>query len=228
MDAIFNQWTVEGPVQKVPVTDPVGKIENLIWLPDHGMGYFPVKERDWPYNQDYFNKYTDYANTVLGQRITQCRIDFVNRYYDGPILDIGIGCGDFVNKYGNGRFGMARGYDVNPAAVDWLKEQGKYQNPLRAPMSRALTFWDSLEHIEAPGVMVLRSIEWVFICTPIYRDLEHVMTSKHFRSDEHYWYWTHKGLVTWMDAYGFDWQGFHMAESFLGREDIETFSFKRR
>jgi len=123
---------------------------------------------------------------------------------------------------------MARGFDVNPVAVQWLKDNKKYQNPLRAPLSRALTFWDSLEHIQAPGVMVLRALEWVFICAPIYKDLEHVLSSKHFRPDEHYWYWTHEGIVEWMAMHGFEWEGFHIGESLLGREDIETFAFKRR
>lgn len=66
----------------------------------------------------------------------------VRRYYDGQdIVDVGIGGGRFITECG------AFGFDINPEAVAWLKQIGRF----RDPAGKALTFWDSLEHQRRPS-----------------------------------------------------------------------------
>ena len=118
------------------------------------------------------------------------------------------------------------GYDVNPAGIDWLRKRKKYQDIYKAP-SGALTFWDVLEHIDEPEKAVQVAKEWVFVSIPIFENAEHILRSRHFRKDEHIWYFTHAGLINWFASQGFiciEWSKF---ESELGREGITTYAFKR-
>jgi hypothetical protein len=79
---------------KAKPEDSVFYEDNLIWLPEKGIGYFPVTEK--PYTSDYFDKYIGYANTIIGKKITSDRARFIGKHYSGNLVDIGIGCGDFV------------------------------------------------------------------------------------------------------------------------------------
>jgi hypothetical protein len=65
------------------------------------------------------------------------------------------------------------------------------------------------------------------VSCPIYENSEHILRSKHFRKDEHCWYWTEQGLITFMRHYGFEVVESNRMESDIGREDIGTFVFKR-
>jgi hypothetical protein len=69
--------------------------------------------------------------------------------------------------------------------------------------------------------------EWVFLSLPIFRDAEHALGSKHFRPDEHCWYFSLEGLVFAMKTCGFELVTHSRIESELGREGIGTFAFKR-
>jgi hypothetical protein len=54
-----------------------------------------------------------------------------------------------------------------------------------------------------------------------------VLRSKHFRPQEHIWYFTREGLVNAMKACGFSLVAESDFETELGREDIGTFAFRR-
>lgn len=123
---------------------------GLVWLPALGMGYFPVP-KNRPYDEDYFARYQKMADTPMGRELTEARIQLVARYYDGSLVDAGIGAGQFVEA----RSGT-RGYDVNPASIEWLKQRRLWAN-LYADRNPALSFWDSLEHIDRPDVAVARA-----------------------------------------------------------------------
>jgi hypothetical protein len=69
--------------------------------------------------------------------------------------------------------------------------------------------------------------EWVFVSLPIFRDAEHALRSKHFKPDEHCWYFTRNGLVFAMQTCGFALVSESNVETDLGREDIGTFAFRR-
>lgn len=193
---------------------------SLIWIPEKGMGYFPVDE--FPYDQDYFKKYQDYADTDMGRNITQARIDLVARHHNGPLVDIGIGCGQFVEA----RKGTW-GFDVNPRAKAWLKQRGLFQNIYDGNRREALSFWDSLEHIKNPAMAVQQARKWVFVSIPIFTGCRHILKSKHYRKDEHFWYFTGPGIVKWFDRQGFHLVECNEMETMLGREDIMSFAFRR-
>lgn len=194
---------------------------GLVWLPALGMGYFPVPQKR-PYDESYFARYQKMADTPKGRALTRARIQMVARHYHGPVLDVGIGSGQFVETRPN-----TRGYDVNPAGVEWLKLRGRWAN-LYAGRYPALTFWDALEHIDRPDVAVAKAEQWVFVSVPIFTDGDAILTSRHFRKDEHIFYWTHTGLLRWFAEQGFDCIEHNIAETELGRDGIGSYAFRRR
>lgn len=193
---------------------------SLVWLDEHGIGYYPV--HDTPYDAAYFQKYQGYARTELGRKLTRTRSELVGAYISNSrVTDVGIGCGAFV-RYHDG----AVGYDVNPAGVQWLLEHRKWSNPYEEEVRHAC-FWDSLEHIADPSLLLNRVQESVFVSIPIFTGLDHVRRSKHFRRDEHYWYFTSSGFIQYMRALGWRCVERNWMETDLGREDIETYAFIR-
>ena len=91
-----------------------------------------------------------------------------------------------------------------------------------------MTFWDSLEHIARPEVLLSKVTgQTVFISTPIYTDAEDCIRSKHFKPKEHYWYWTDWGLRGWLRELGFAVVKSHERETDAGREAIGTYVAKR-
>lgn len=194
---------------------------GLVWLPELGMGRYPVPQ-DRPYDASYFARYQKMADTRMGHELTAARISLVSRHYNGALLDVGIGAGQFVEARPN-----TKGYDVNPAGVDWLLARGAWSE-LYATNHAALSFWDALEHIDHPDLAVSHAEKWVFVSVPIFENAEHILHSRHYRPDEHIWYWTHSGLLRWFDAQGFDCAEHNTVESELGREGIGSYAFRRR
>jgi hypothetical protein len=190
---------------------------QLNWLPELGIGYFPVKES--PYDAAYFAKYQEMSKTGIGLALQRARVHLVNKYTKADVLDIGIGSGLFLCRHNT------YGYDINPVAVEYLIKHRLYRHPMRG--ATALTFWDSLEHIHDPSLHLQGAKEYVFVSCPIYENSEHILRSKHFRKDEHCWYWTEHGLITFMRHYGFELVESNRMESEIGREDIGTFFFHR-
>lgn len=194
---------------------------GLVWMPELGMGRYPVpKER--PYDEGYFARYREMADTQLGRDLTAARIRLVERHYgSGPVLDVGIGAGQFVEARPN-----TQGFDVNPAGIEWLQQRGQWAD-LYADRYLALTFWDSLEHIDRPDVAVGKANKWVFVSVPLFDSGDDIPRSKHFRPDEHIWYWTREGLVNWFKEQGFTLAEGNDIETQLGREGIGSYAFFR-
>lgn len=194
---------------------------GLVWLPEIGMGRYPVARSGRPYDAEYFSRYQALADTDMGRQLTATRIQLVARHYSGPLLDVGIGAGQFVQARPN-----TRGFDVNPAGVEWLSQRGLWAD-LYAGRYPALSFWDSLEHIDRPDVAVAKAERFVFVSVPIFESGDHVLRSKHFRPDEHIFYWTHEGLIRWFAEQGFKLLEYNGAETLLGREGIGSYAFER-
>lgn len=192
--------------------------DKLVWLPESGIGYFPVTES--PYDADYFAKYLKMSKTEIGIKLTQARVDLVNKYTNEEVIDIGIGCGNFVEARDK-----TYGFDINPYGVEWLNNNGKYKQPFSG--SSNLTFWDSLEHIHQPSKLLEKCTGYVFVSLPIFLNAEHILTSKHFRKDEHCWYFTDEGFKIFMWVHGFKYLESNTMESDIGREDIGTYVFER-
>jgi hypothetical protein len=204
--SVFDRWAAEG----------------LVWLPERGMGWLTVTEA--PYDASYFAKYRQYAATPMGSAITWSRIKLVERHAGRALVcDVGIGCGDFVES----RPAPTVGYDINPVGAEWLHQMGAWLDPWEVPVP-ALTFWDCLEHIPDPARLLANALEWVFVSLPIVPgDGPPPLDWKHFRRDEHCWYWTAAGFIGWMREHGFECVEQNDEETRLGREDILSFAFRR-
>lgn len=210
-DAVFARWAGQTPNAE----------SGLIWAPQ-GMGALAYPSV--PYDADYFARYIRYANTELGRKLTQARLDLVRQFYgDGHVIDVGIGCGAFVEARG----GWTWGYDVNPMGVSWLKDHGRYRDPYEREFGCG-TFWDVIEHIPEPGLILAQIRRWVFISCPIVPGDGPVTEDwKHYKPGEHLWYWTREGLIDWMREHGFRCRYRGIAETVLGRDDIGSFAFER-
>ena len=191
-------------------------LNELVWLPEFGIGYYPVKEA--PYDDEYFSSYLDRDDAPEGKCLTNHRVRMLNGC-DGSTIDIGIGGGKFVKEKN------CYGFDINPKAVDWLQKECRFLNPYRVKVEN-LTFWDSLEHIHDPAPILMSAKKNVFISMPIYRDSTHVLTSKHFKKDEHCWYFTDNGLKLFMSYFGFKFVSSNTGEQPI-REDIVSYHFRR-
>lgn len=194
--------------------------QHLTWAPNPGIGYLPVTGN--PYDEAYFAKYQGYAKTAMGRAINEARLRLVARYWPGELLDVGIGCGQFVSS----RQAPTYGYDVNATGIRWLQEQELWWDPYDHPVGAAC-FWDSLEHIANPAAILKQVTRWVFVALPIFNDLAHVLRSKHYRPDEHCWYFTEYGFLEFMRGHGWLPQEVNLHETALGREDIRSYAFFR-
>lgn len=191
--------------------------DRLFWNEELGIGYLEVT--DSPYDKEYFEKYVSYESNNMANELNKARQALANKYSHDELLDIGVGSGIFIRDLDN-----AYGYDINPTAIEYLKSINKWMEPREIDM---MTFWDSLEHISEPEDLLELVNKYVIISTPIYDDKEHVLKSKHFRPDEHCWYFTIHGMIHFMNQRGFKCVEYNRMESNLGREDIGTFVFVR-
>jgi Methyltransferase domain len=190
-------------------------------LPEDGIGFL-----DWPvpkdfYGADYFSRYLKLDRTRTGERLTELRRSFVARHWRGTLTDIGIGGGGFVKSHGN-----ATGWDVNVHALRWLHDEGLLLDP-RVLSIEAATFWDSIEHMRDPSLILNNVTRWAFISTPIYQDARHAVESKHYKPGEHLWYFSEHGLHVFMKRLGFKLREANAQECECGREDIGSFAFER-
>jgi hypothetical protein len=225
-DTVFETTVRELGATSHPYFSDLSR-NRLRWLPELGLGYYPVSAGIKPYDQAYFDRYSAQADTDLGRALMKARVEFVSQFWTGDLLDIGIGSGAFIDAWDAAHPGLAWGYDVNPAAVQWLGH--RYCDPYRdGAVYDAISLWDVFEHIPDPRSLLSHVPEYVFMSLPIFRNMEHVLQSKHYRKDEHYWYFTSLGLVDLMSSLDFKIIDHSTIETRLGREDIHSFAFKRR
>jgi hypothetical protein len=194
--------------------------DKLIWLPEAGVGYYPVAQQ--PYDYEYWQRYRRMDKTYMAQQLTRARIDLVRRHWRSRVVDIGIGGGRFLEEYPH----HAMGYDVNPHARAHLTLTARWQDAYAAQFE-AGTFWDSLEHIADPTQLLANVTQWIFVSIPIFKNVTAVIESKHYRKDEHFWYFTHNGFVRFMEVQGFTMREQNDAEVKCGRESIASYAFQR-
>jgi Methyltransferase domain len=178
-----------------------------------------------PYDEDYFRNFENNAQTPLGRALMDARHEFVERHYQSTLIDVGIGSGAFIDLR-RSRRRKTYGYDVNPVAIAWLDERSLLVDPYLVSVD-AVTLWDVIEHIADFQSLLARVRKWVFLSLPIFTDHEHVLRSKHFKPDEHCWYFTREGLAYAMKRCGFVLDSESNIETELGREDIGSFAFVR-
>lgn len=184
------------------------------------------------YGGEYFAHYQKLDATQMGGLLTRARLDLVKKYVNpAEVVDIGIGGGRFVEE------AQCRGYDVCPDAITWLQKIYAHCDPyLHREMGangvtswgvRAITCWDSLEHIEEPEKLLACVKEWLFVSIPICETASEWVQSKHMKPGEHLHYFSLQGLVRWCGEQGFECVEINHAETELGREGITSFAFKR-
>lgn len=201
---------------------PVGLMNTLVWSEELGYGWH--SGAPMLYDGGYFEHYRKLDNTPMATALTRARIELVGKYVEpNAVLDIGIGGGRFVAESG----GM--GFDVCQEAREWLKHIGRFGDPYEAGHQcvKAVSCWDSLEHIPDPTKLLDRVSDWLFVSMPIYTGLADVLSSKHYKPGEHLHYWTFEGFVRWCASQGFELLEVNHAETELGREGITSFAFKR-
>jgi hypothetical protein len=192
---------------------------SLLWYP-LGVGWYPVDTGIEPYNDTYFARYQSYADSDIGRALIRARCALVQRHYRGELIDVGIGCGTFIDNRE-----QTYGWDICPAAIRWLNERNLLMNPYVDSTIPALSFWDVLEHIPNFQTMFYNR-KWIFVSVPIFNNAVHALNSKHFRPDEHYWYFTRSGLIVIMASLGYELVEENDEETRIGREDIGSFVFK--
>lgn len=196
---------------------------DLVLLPDQGMAYQRDQSQLVPYDEDYWNKCAGYEGQEIAEKINAGRIALVDRHYgSGPLVDIGIGSGEFIRKR---RYTF--GVDVNPIAQKWLFANGYWAFHLAS--YKAFTMFDVIEHLPDPDEYFckMRSGSYLFTSIPIFRDVACIRESKHYRPNEHLLYFTEDGFVRWMALHKFDLLETTDFETKAGRDSILSFAFKR-
>lgn len=193
-----------------------------IELIERGMGWWECPLRmEGLYGDGYWEEYRKRDQSKMGRLLTKARVDMVKDHCP-YLVDVGIGGGAFIKAASIAGI-LTQGTDVNPHALKWLESQGKLWYFTE---TWAMTFWDSIEHIEDPASLLAKT-KWAFISTPVYDDEKAVRASKHFKPGEHIHYWSTPGLIMYMGDRGFELKQVSTMESDLGREDIRSFAFKR-
>lgn len=186
-----------------------------------------------PYDKEYFEKYRQYEGSPIAVAINRGRVALVQKYcIDAAILDIGIGSGEFLRACDQVCNTRCLGYDVNPHGIDLLLQQDRFVDPYQnLPSSLGgMTCWDSLEHLTDPTALIscLHPGQYLFLSLPIFEDLRRIRESKHYRPNEHFYYFTDHGLVSWLEGCGFTLEERSSFEIAAGREDIYSYVFQRR
>lgn len=199
---------------------------DLIVCREQGFAYQHDMSKSVPYDAAYFDKYVGYEGQEIAQRINVARAGLVNKFVgpDAKVLDIGIGSGEFIKSRPN-----TFGFDVNPKAADWLKRRFLWCEGFEFELFDGVSFWDVLEHVPEPAQYFDRMKDgaWLFTSIPVFTDLGKIRTSKHYRPNEHYYYWTKNGFIGWLAMHGFRCFEANEDETKAGRESIMSFAFRK-
>lgn len=193
-------------------------MSELEWNEDKGWGFF---EPTGPCTKDYWMEYRVLDATPMGRVLTALRVGMVDQWVAQPLghsVDVGIGGGAFVEAID------CDGIDVNPEAIAWLGARGSLWD---GEQTEVMTFFDSIEHIENPGLYLSMARKWVFLSTPIYTSKEDCLKSKHMKPGEHIHYFEDRGIKTFMREHGFKCVDQNRLETDAGREAIGSYAFKR-
>lgn len=198
---------------------------ELNYCHEHGIMYQRDMTTSVDYGESYFEHYVKIENSDIANKLNKGRTEITEKYCQ-TLLDIGIGSGEFIRASKL----KVYGFDINPVGIQWLKEKELYLDPYASPPQvDGFTFWDSLEHIPEPHkiLALVPQGKYIFVSMPIFVDLLWVRKSKHYKPNEHYYYFTGSGMVKWLTDSGFEIVEVSDLETRAGREDILTFVFKK-
>lgn len=179
------------------------------------------------YDEQYYKKYEQYANTSTGRKINKFRWNFVKMHMiGGTVLDYGCGYGHFAKTRHIGF--SVRGYDINPF-TDANKERVPHEDEYDA-----VTFWDVLEHIDEPQKVVCDlKPKWVFGTVPNIGNVSGDPTEwKHYRPHEHVHHFSPESIVKFLRAIGYATMTISVEEGVIRDPEhpswLITFSGERR
>ena len=202
----------------------INEYQTLKFNNELGIGFLnPPENSNEVYDKVYWDRYRALRDTEVGKNLNQCRIDIAEKFKANPTktLDVGVGNADFVDKFN------CYGFDINPEAIKYLKSTRKFIDPyVEACRWQCITMFDTIEHI-VDIESLLSKTDMVILSTPIYKNLEDILGSKHLRPNEHFYYFTVSGMIHYMNYFGFDCKYYSTIESKLGRSDIGSFVFSR-
>tara|TARA_R110002126_G_scaffold124676_5_gene266827 strand:+ start:990 stop:1643 length:654 start_codon:yes stop_codon:yes gene_type:complete len=199
----------------------VRQCSDLIWFKQSQIGWLPISDEE-SYSDEYYDHFFGYRNTPMGKDINDFRVEIVNKYCKDMVIDIGIGSGHFIDQRGHKN---TRGYDVSSRCRKWLTDRQLLCDP---PLfSNALSFWDSLEHIRDFLPMIESVREWVFISIPIFKDSDDILSSRHYKPHEHWWYFTDESIQATFRELGFVMREKSGIEVQCGRVGVVTYVFQR-
>lgn len=214
MDTIISQYEVET------------RDLELVYCKE--LAYQNNMESSIEYGVEYFDNYVRRADTEISCRLNQARIDLVEKYCKHCILDIGIGSGEFIRRSKL----KVYGYDINPHGIKWLNDRNLFVDPyIDIPADiEGLTLWDTLEHIKNPQDLLtkLRAGMLLFVSLPTFTDLASLKQNKHYKPNEHYYYFSINGFVNYITDSGFEVLEHNDCETRAGRESITSFVCRRK
>lgn len=187
---------------------------------DKGIAYQQDHSTLVEYDAAYFDKYVKYNGSEVSNRINAGRVGLVNKYTLGPVVDIGIGSGEFISHRH-----LTWGYDVNPAAKRWLRENRLWTDELHS--FDGYSMWDVIEHVPTPldYFQHVKPGAFLFTSIPIFEDITKVRDSKHYRPNEHLMYFTDAGFRWWMAQHSFAVLEVQDFETKAGRDSILSYAF---
>jgi hypothetical protein len=195
--------------------------DQMLWFSELECGWYPVTGADKLYDDAYFDKFEHYSTTLMGKKITHERVQLVKNYYDGPVVDVGVGSCHFMDRHDK-----CLGFDVSSYGIKKIIERDKWCNPYEQPVE-AITCWDSFEHIKDCWALLENVQQYVFISIPYVLGAQQVLKSKHYKPNEHWWYLTVNGLIKCFGECGFACINTSHFEESHGRSDIVSCVFKR-
>lgn len=217
MSKIFSRLLEKSKDVFVWVRDDGIKVRYLV---DLGIGYVEPTSTEEVYDESYFKSYVERTGTPIGLALNKARMQFTKKHYQGDWLcDVGVGGLAFCKEM------KCAGFDVNPYAVKALKEEDLFMNPYEWDFD-CISMWDVIEHIDDPSDL-LSNVKVVVLSTPIYKDFDDIIKSKHFKPNEHIWYFTNRGIEFYMEEFGFELKDRSDIETKIGRESIGSFCFKK-
>ena len=179
--------------------------------------------QEFEYSKEYWDKYIAYEKNEVSTPLNNFRKSITQKYAYN-IMDVGIGSGLFIKTV------SARkkfGYDINRYAIQWLKAANIYHDPFKNDNSiiNGWTFWDSIEHMENPSdiISVIPHQAVLIFSLPIFDKIEKVQMSKHYRPNEHLYYFTTNGFIKFLEDSDCTVIEIRTDETKIGRENILTF-----
>ena len=207
-------------IKNYPFVDLEGDLNHS----PHGIVYQKDMTQLIEYSTNYFKNYQSLKNSEIANKINEVRKTMTQQYCS-CLIDIGIGSGEFIEKSDI----QVYGYDINKHGIEWLKTRNIYINPFQGIPSEidGWTFWDVIEHLPEPQELLdlVPLNHYLFTSIPIFENISKVKTSKHFKPNEHLYYFTRQGFITFMTDSGFKLIEENDLETRAGREGITNFSF---